>query len=259
MDLALDDIIDQKRKDHRYGGQRREGSRGGGFRRFSSNRNNNERSQVQFGSYRKRENGGNGGAFRRDRPYNNNRNSKPYNEEKNNGHNNDQVNDDVLNDDATLWGHDLFEKVQQGEETSIDFPAAKNLSLETGTKIRINNLDFNVTEDDLKDLFQQVGDVKKVKIHYDRSGRSEGSAEVIFARKGDADDAVKKYNNVELDGKSMKISLLGSALALSNNDFDNNRESFRITRGNDRGSRMRVQSSGRSVIRRRGTRGGYRR
>ncbi len=96
-----------------------------------------------------------------------------------------------------------------------------------------------------QDLFQQVGDVKKVKILYDRSGRSEGSAEVFFVRKGDAEDAVKKYNNVELDGKAMKITLLGSALQSSRDSRDEQHDSFRGGRGRRGGggysSRLRVQ------------------
>lgn len=38
----------------------------------------------------------------------------------------------------------------------------------------------------------------------------QGTAEVVFARRGDAVAAVKKYNNVQLDGKPMKIEILGT-------------------------------------------------
>ena len=37
------------------------------------------------------------------------------------------------------------------------------------------------------------------------SGRSEGSAEVIFANKIDAERAMKRYNNVQLDGQPMQV------------------------------------------------------
>jgi THO complex subunit 4 len=39
------------------------------------------------------------------------------------------------------------------------------------------------------------------KLQFDRSGRSSGAATVKFDKAGDAQTAVKKYNNVELDGK----------------------------------------------------------
>ncbi|CAL5363603.1 unnamed protein product [Camellia sinensis] len=58
-------------------------------------------------------------------------------------------------------------------------------------------------------LFSEVGEVKRHSIHYDRSGRSKGTAEVVFTRQSDALTAVERYNNVQLDGKPMKIELVG--------------------------------------------------
>lgn len=43
------------------------------------------------------------------------------------------------------------------------------------------------------------------------SGRSEEAAEVIFERREDALSALKKYNNLSLDGKPMKIELIEAA------------------------------------------------
>lgn len=41
---------------------------------------------------------------------------------------------------------------------------------------------------------------------------SQGTAEVVYFRKTDAIAALKRYNNVQLDGKSMKIEFIGSNL-----------------------------------------------
>lgn len=38
----------------------------------------------------------------------------------------------------------------------------------------------------------------------------QGSAEVLFARRSDAFQALRRYNNVQLDGKPMKIEIVGT-------------------------------------------------
>ncbi|XP_062182344.1 THO complex subunit 4A-like [Phragmites australis] len=83
-------------------------------------------------------------------------------------------------------------------------------ALDTPTKLYISNLDYAVSNDDIKELFSDVGDIKRFSINYDRSGRSKGTAEVLFSRRSDALAAVKRYNNVQLDGKPMKIEIIGT-------------------------------------------------
>lgn len=43
----------------------------------------------------------------------------------------------------------------------------------------------------------------------------QGSAEVIYTRRSEALQALKRYNNVRLDGKPMKIEVIGGDVGLS--------------------------------------------
>ncbi|XP_074561561.1 THO complex subunit 4A-like isoform X2 [Curcuma longa] len=107
----------------------------------------------------------------------------------------------------SAWQHDMYSAAPAG---GFPAPTARASSIETGTKLYISNLEYGVSNEDIKELFSEVGDLKRYSINYDRSGRSKGTAEVVFARRIDALGAVKKYNNVLLDGKPMQIEIIGT-------------------------------------------------
>ncbi|XP_061373208.1 THO complex subunit 4A-like isoform X5 [Gastrolobium bilobum] len=112
----------------------------------------------------------------------------------------------------TTWQHDLY---ADPHLAMAAYPAqgGRASSIETGTKLYISNLEYGVSNDDIKELFSEVGDLKRHTVHYDRSGRSKGTAEVVFSRRADAIAAVKRYNNVQLDGKPMKIEIVGTNIS----------------------------------------------
>ncbi|KAL3596795.1 hypothetical protein D5086_008432 [Populus alba] len=99
------------------------------------------------------------------------------------------------------WQHDLLED---------SIRAAGITGLEGGTKLYVSNLDYGVTNEDIRELFAEIGDLKRFAVHYDKNGRSTGSAEVMYTRRSDAFSALKKYNNVLLDGRPMKIEIVGA-------------------------------------------------
>ena len=48
-------------------------------------------------------------------------------------------------------------------------------------------------------------------MNFDQNGRSKGTAEVILAHRQDAMQAIKTYNGVKLDGRPLRIELVGGA------------------------------------------------
>ncbi|KAL0463399.1 UNVERIFIED_CONTAM: THO complex subunitD [Sesamum latifolium] len=99
------------------------------------------------------------------------------------------------------WQNGLFED---------SLKAAGLSGLETGTRLYISNLEVGVTNEDIRELFSEIGELVRYGIHFDKNARPSGSAEVVFARRSDAFQALKRYNNVQLDGKPMKIEIIGA-------------------------------------------------
>lgn len=81
-------------------------------------------------------------------------------------------------------------------------------------RLHVSNLHYNVTNRDVSQLFSEIGQIKKAAVHYDKSGRSLGTAEVTFLTRDAAIRAIKKYNKVPLDGRPMDITLVPSSTSV---------------------------------------------
>ncbi|KGB76504.1 THO complex subunit 4 [Cryptococcus deuterogattii R265] len=76
-------------------------------------------------------------------------------------------------------------------------------------KIIISNLPSDVTDAAVRDLMQStVGPVKSVQMSYTATGKSTGTATVVFRNKGDARKAHASYHNRMIDNqRPMKVEL----------------------------------------------------
>ena len=72
----------------------------------------------------------------------------------------------------------------------------------------IRNLAKATTEDELKTLFEQVGEVTTIRIMKDRSnGESRGFGFLTMSAQSEADKAVSKFNTYTLANNELKVSL----------------------------------------------------
>ncbi|KAF5134253.1 Aly/REF export factor 2 [Metarhizium anisopliae] len=67
-------------------------------------------------------------------------------------------------------------------------------NLQSGSKIRAENIHYDLTEEDLDELFARIGRVSKLNLRYDRAGRSEGVAYVTYEQREDAEEAIKQFD-----------------------------------------------------------------
>lgn len=73
-------------------------------------------------------------------------------------------------------------------------------------RIYVGNLSFRTTEDELAELFQQIGPVESVNIITDRdTGRSKGFGFVAMNDE-DAEKAIAAHNGKEVAGRSLTVN-----------------------------------------------------
>jgi RNA recognition motif-containing protein len=75
------------------------------------------------------------------------------------------------------------------------------------TKLYVGNLSFNTTNQDLNDLFGEIGTVESANVVEDRdTGRSRGFGFVEMSSKEEADNAIAQLNGKEVDGRELKVN-----------------------------------------------------
>lgn len=73
-----------------------------------------------------------------------------------------------------------------------------------GKKLYVGNLPFSATEDQLRDLFAQYGEVQSVRLINDReTGRPRGFG---FVEMENADAAIAELNNKDFGGRPLRVN-----------------------------------------------------
>ena len=73
--------------------------------------------------------------------------------------------------------------------------------------IYVGNLPYTITEDELKDVFSEFGEVSTVNVITDKfSGQSKGFGFVEMANNSEADEAIKALNESNLKGRNIRVN-----------------------------------------------------
>jgi RNA recognition motif-containing protein len=74
-------------------------------------------------------------------------------------------------------------------------------------KVYVGNLPFSIDDDRLREIFAEFGEIEEVQVIKDKfSGRSKGFGFVTFATKEDAEKAISKLNDKEVEGRNLKVN-----------------------------------------------------
>ena len=76
------------------------------------------------------------------------------------------------------------------------------------TKLYVGNLSYSVTEEQLRQLFSQAGEIKEVALIMDRDTRQpKGFGFVEMSTQAEAEKAIQMFNEHELDGRRMMVNI----------------------------------------------------
>ncbi len=75
-------------------------------------------------------------------------------------------------------------------------------------KLYVGNLAYGVTEQDLRDLFSQAGELQDVMLIVDRdTRRSKGFGFVEYVNEADAQKAVQMFHDQEVEGRRLTVNV----------------------------------------------------
>jgi len=73
--------------------------------------------------------------------------------------------------------------------------------------VYVGNLSYNATEDDLREVFQEYGSIKRIQVPLDReTGRMRGFAFVEMSQDEEEEAAIEDLDGAEWMGRTLKVN-----------------------------------------------------
>jgi RNA recognition motif-containing protein len=92
------------------------------------------------------------------------------------------------------------------------------------TKLYVGNLAFSTTEEQLRTLFAQAGEVSAVDLIKDRqTGESKGFAFVQMGNQTELQAAIRMFNGHTLDNRELKVNIARPREEVRRNSFNKRR------------------------------------
>ncbi|KAL5612359.1 hypothetical protein BROUX41_000109 [Berkeleyomyces rouxiae] len=147
---------------------------------------------------------------------NNSNNSHSHSRRRDNDYPRDGVKKGYYRDEHrdlnSEWVHDRYEDNGRHSHNRRGRGTAElsNHSDARGCKIRVENLHYDLSEEELKSLFMRIGHIVRFQLRYDRAGRSEGVAYVTYESHADAKRAVSEFDGANANGQPIALTILSS-------------------------------------------------
>ncbi|KAL8721050.1 MAG: hypothetical protein Q9225_002194 [Loekoesia sp. 1 TL-2023] len=116
-----------------------------------------------------------------------------------------------LETDQFEWVHDRYDDDSEGSTSTPDLRTGtliRRSPSSPGAKLRVDNLHYDLTEDDLEGLFTRIGPINSLALRFDRAGRSSGTAFVTYRYLSDARLAIREFDGANAHGQPIRLTLL---------------------------------------------------
>ncbi|EEY55731.1 uncharacterized protein PITG_09702 [Phytophthora infestans T30-4] len=159
--------------------------------------------------------------------------------------------DSVMNGTAASGGPLSADGSGAGLAGAISGGGMSASALSAASRIYCGNLHTNITEDDLRIVFQSFGEVLSVTINRDEMGRSKGFSFIQFSSPQEANFALSKGNGLELAGSFLRLgpvneNAVGNRTGVSS--VDNNATGGRWKLEDEEGEGLSMNAQSRSAL-----------